>query len=259
MKKSTGAIALLGGGEWTEPCRGLDSHLLHLAESDEVLILPTRGRVRAPRAGRRAGDRPGSRASGANATGLPVFNRRDAEADENVAAMRVARFVYLADGSPLHLRSVLKGSPLFDALLYAHGRGAVIAASGAGATVICDPMVDPRGGAYTVGLGIVPGVAVFPDHAGAADHRRERSLELQPADAVLVGLDQHTAIVRETSGQWNVIGAGHATVYRVRCRGAEARRRRHRRPRRGSHRLATSRWSYSLRPSFRLRPPPAIR
>ena len=54
---------------------------------------------------------------GATATGLPVLNRRDAEADENVAAMRAAKFVYLADGSPLHLRSVLKGSALFDALL----------------------------------------------------------------------------------------------------------------------------------------------
>jgi len=214
MKKSAGAIALLGGGEWTEPYRGLDSHLLHLAESDEVLVLPSAAAFEHPE---RAVERATAwfKGLGATATGLPVFNRRDAEADENVAAMRVARFVYLADGSPLHLRSVLKGSPLFDALLYAHGRGAVIAASGAGATCICDPMVDPRGGAYTVGLGIVPGVAVFPDHAGAADHRRERSLELQPADAVLVGLDQHTAIVHETSGQWNVIGAGQATVYRA--------------------------------------------
>jgi cyanophycinase len=213
MKKSAGAIALLGGGEWTEAYRGLDSHLLHLAESDEVLILPSAAAFEHPE---RAVERASAwfKGLGANATGLPVLNRRDAEADENVAAMRVARFVYLSDGSPLHLRSVLKSSPLFDALLYAHGRGAVIAASGAGATCICDPMVDPRGGAYTVGLGIVPGVAVFPDHAGAADHRRERSLELQPAEAVLVGLDRHTAIVRETSGQWNVIGAGHATVYR---------------------------------------------
>jgi cyanophycinase len=213
-KKSTGSIALLGGGEWTEPCRALDSHLLHLAESDEVLVVPTAAAFEHPeRAVARA--IAWFRGLGANAAGLPVFNRRDAEADEHIAAMRVARFVYLSDGSPLHLRSVLKGSPLFDALLYAHSRGAVIAASGAGATCVCDPMVDPRGGAYTVGLGIVPGVAVFPDHAGAADHRRERSLELQPADAVLVGLDQQTAIVRELSGQWNVIGAGHATVYRA--------------------------------------------
>jgi hypothetical protein len=56
---------------------------------------------------------------------------------------------------------------------------------------------------------------VFPDHAGAADHRRERSIELQPADSVLVGLDEHTAIVREESGEWSVIGPGLATVYRV--------------------------------------------
>jgi cyanophycinase len=213
MKRSAGSIALLGGGEWTEPCRALDSHLLHLAESDEVLIVPTAAAFEHPaRAVERAAE--WFRGLGAKATGLAVLNRRDAEADEMVAAMRVARFVYISDGSPLHLRSVLKGSPLFDALLYAHGRGAVIAASGAGATVVCDPMVDPRGGAYTVGLGIVSGLAVFPDHAGAADHRRERSLELQPDDAVLVGLDEHTAIVREASGRWNVMGSGHATVYR---------------------------------------------
>jgi cyanophycinase len=214
VKKAPGAIALLGGGEWTEPCRALDSRLLHLSGSDDVLVVPTAAAFEDP-------DRAIEQATvwfaglGAKATGLPVLNRRDAEADEHVAAMRVARFVYLADGSPLHLRSVLKGSALFDALLYAHSRGAVIAASGAGATVVCDPMVDPRGGAYTVGLGIVPGVAVFPDHAGAADHRRDRSIELQPADAVLVGLDEHTAIVREGEGVWNVIGPGHATVYRT--------------------------------------------
>ena len=214
MKKAPGSIALVGGGEWTEPCRALDSHLLRLADSDDVLILPTAAAFEHPeRAVEQAAD--WFRGLGAKATGLPVLNRRDAEADENVAAMRVARFVYLADGSPLHLRSVLKGSALFDALLYAHSRGAVIAASGAGATCVCDPMVDPRGGAYTVGLGIVQGLAVFPDHAGAADHRRERSLELQPSDAVLVGLDEQTAIVREASGRWTVMGAGNASVYRA--------------------------------------------
>jgi len=213
MKRPAGSIALVGGGEWTEPCRALDSRLLHLADTDEVLIVPTAAAFEHPdRAVEHATE--WFRGLGANAVGLAVLNRRDAETDEHVAAMRVARFVYLADGSPLHLRSVMKGSALFDALCYAHGRGAVIAASGAGATVVCDPMVDPRGGAYTVGLGIVRGVAVFPDHAGVADHRRERSLELQPDDAVLVGLDEHTAIVREPSGRWNVIGPGHATVYR---------------------------------------------
>ena len=105
---------------------------------------------------------------GARVAGLEVVNRRDAEDDANVAAGRATRaFIYLADGSPLHLRSVLKGSALYDALVRAYNSGAVIAASGAGATVFCDPMVDPRGGAYTVGLGLVPrpGRVPVPRHA----------------------------------------------------------------------------------------------
>ena len=110
--------------------------------------------------------------------------------------MRDARFVYFADGSPLHLRSVLKGSALFAALLAAYRSGAVLAASGAGATVLCDPMVDPRGGAYTVGLGLVEGLAIFPYHGSAADHLRERSIDLLPEAAVLVGIDEETALLR---------------------------------------------------------------
>src|SRR6185436_4918458 len=77
MRKSTGSIALLGGGEWTEPCRALDSHLLHLADCDEVLIVPTAAAFEHP-------DRSVEQAVawfaglGATATGLPVLNRRDA-------------------------------------------------------------------------------------------------------------------------------------------------------------------------------------
>ena len=41
-------------------------------------------------------------------------------------------------------------------------------ASGAGATLLCDPMVDPRGGAYTVGLGrgAQPRGVPVPRHRG---------------------------------------------------------------------------------------------
>jgi cyanophycinase len=202
------------------PCRPLDTRLLELAGTDEVLIVPTAAAFEHP-------DRVVEQASewfrelGAKVTGLRVLNRRDAEADANVTTMRAARFVYLADGSPLHLRSVLKGSALYDAIVHIYDAGAVIAASGAGATVLCDPMVDPRGGAYTVGLGLASGLAVFPYHGTAADHLRERSIELLPAEAVLVGVDEQTALVREADGQWEVVGAGAVTVYR---RGEQPRR-----------------------------------
>lgn len=211
-----GTLALVGGGEWCEPCRPLDESLLAASGADEVVVLATAAAFEHPeRVLARAGAWFAS--LGATATGLDVLTRRDAERDDVLARVESARFVYIADGSPLHLRSVLKGSALFDAIVRAHARGAVLAASGAGATLVCDPMVDPRGGAYTVGLGVVQGLAVFPYHGTAADHLRERSLELLPADATLVGLDEHTALVRAAKG-WQVVGPGRATLYR---RGAE--------------------------------------
>jgi cyanophycinase len=213
VKKPTGTLALLGGGEWTPASHDLDVRLLELAASDEVLVVPTASAFEHPeRVVERAGEWFGT--LGAKVRALEVENRRDAQADEHVAKVRAAKFVYVADGSPLHLRSVLKGSALYDALVQAYVGGAVVAASGAGATVLCDPMVDPRGGAYTVGLGIVQGIAVFPYHGSAADHLRERSVELLPPEAVLVGVDEHTALVREGAGDWQVAGGGVVTVYR---------------------------------------------
>jgi len=213
MSKSAGTVALVGGDEWTEPCAAFDTRLLELAGTDEVVVLPTAAAFEHPE---RAVERATAYFAklGARVTGLAVANRREAETDANVSAIRVARFIYFADGSPLHLRSVLKGSAFYEAIVYAYGRGAVVAASGAGATVLADPMVDPRGGAYTVGLGLVSGLAVFPYHGSAAEHLRERSVDLLARDAVLVGVDDQTAIVRVGDGPWEVMGAGGATVYR---------------------------------------------
>lgn len=207
-----GPLALIGGGEWCEPCRPLDEALLAAAGGDEVVILATAAAFERPE---RVLERGVAwfASLGASASGLDVLTRRDAERDDVVARAEAARFLYIADGSPLHLRSVLKGSALFDAMVRAHDRGAVLAASGAGATLVCDPMVDSRGGAYTVGLGVVTGLAVFPYHGTAADHLRERSLELLPAGVTLVGLDEHTALVREAK-RWRVVGPGNATLYR---------------------------------------------
>jgi cyanophycinase len=210
---TAGTLALLGGGEWHPACRPLDEALLASSGGTDVVVLAAAAAFEHP-------DRVVDHARtwfgelGAKVEALPVTNRRDAEQDAVVRTAAKARFLYIADGSPLHLRSVLKGSELFDAMVSAYRSGAVLAASGAGATLLCDPMVDPRGGAYTVGLGIVRGLAVFPYHGDAADHLRERSIELLPAEAALVGLDAHTALVRNGSDDWKVAGPGHATVYR---------------------------------------------
>jgi cyanophycinase len=212
-KKASGTLALVGGGEWRDGSEELDRALLEASDATELVVLPTAAAFEQPaKVAERAVDWFAK--LGAKATPIMVLNRRDADNDANVKAVKGAKFVYLADGSPLHLRSALKGSQLWDVIVGAYRAGGVLAASGAGATVICDPMVDPRGGAYTVGLGLVNGLAIFPYHGSTAEHLRDRSTELLPRDAVLAGVDGGTALVRDREGNWRALGGGSVTLYR---------------------------------------------
>lgn len=210
--RTTGTLALLGGGEWTAEARPLHEELIAGAQAREIVLLPTAAAYEEP-------ERTVEQAEAYFAElGLPVrtvraLHRAEAEDKTLARAVADARLLYVTDGSPLHLRSVLKDSVLFSAVADAYAGGATIVASGAGATVVCDPMVDPRGGAYTVGLGLVSGLAVFPYHGTAADHLRERSIDLLAADAVLAGVDEGTALVRDPDGAWRVAGAGSVTLY----------------------------------------------
>jgi cyanophycinase len=211
-KAARGTLALIGGGEWGPHTRELDARLLERSGGTDVVVLPTAAAFEHPeRIDTAAAAHFG--ALGASVEVLPVLHRREAEDESLAEVVRDAQLVYLADGSPLHLRSVLKGSALFAGLRAAYRSGAVVAASGAGATVLCDPMVDPRGGAYTVGLGLVADLAVFPYHGTAADHLRERSIDLLPRTAQLMGIDEETAAIREPDGSWSVAGAGAVTLY----------------------------------------------
>ncbi|HYD11026.1 MAG TPA: Type 1 glutamine amidotransferase-like domain-containing protein, partial [Acidimicrobiales bacterium] len=143
----TGTLALVGGGEWTDGCT-FDAALLAASGGSEVVVLPTAAAFEQP-------DKAVATATswfealGGTVRGLHVLNRRDALDPSNVDAVRAARFIYLSGGSPLHLRSVIKETPLWEALDDAWHGGAVVAGSSAGAMVLGDPMIDPRGGAFT--------------------------------------------------------------------------------------------------------------
>jgi len=207
-----GPLALVGGAEWSEGCV-FDRELLDASGTSEVLVLPTAAAYERPERAVVAASR-WFEAMGATVRGLMVLRRPDAEDVSAAAAIRESRFIYLGGGSPLHLRSVLKDTKVWSALEEAWQGGATLAGSSAGGMVLGDPMVDPRGGAYTVGLGLVPGLAIFPYHGRAAEHLRERSVDLLARDAVLVGVDEQTALVRTGDAPWEVMGAGSATVYR---------------------------------------------
>jgi cyanophycinase len=203
---------MVGGGEWQEGCRSFDSALLEAAATNEVLVLPTAAAFEHPQ---RAVDTASAyfEGLGGRVRGLMVLGRPDTEDPGNIKAVRESAFTYIGGGSPLHLRGVLKGSSLWEALLEAWREGAVLAASSAGAMVLCDPMVDPRGGAYTVGLGLVANLSVLPHHDTAPAHLKERTQELRPEGAILAGVDEQTALLRSPDGHWSAAGAGSVTLF----------------------------------------------
>jgi cyanophycinase len=215
MNNTSGTLALVGGGEWTTGCE-FDQELLKASGGDEVVVLPTAAAYEHPErtalaAAQWFGD------FGAKVEGLMVVNRSDAQDPGTAAVVRRARFIYLSSGSPLHLRSVLKGSKVFEALTQAWHDGAVIAGSGAGAMVLTDPMVDPRGGALTVGLGLVPKLAVITNfgdrHEDAHGEKLHRSVVLAPKGLPVVGIPERSALILDPEGSWRSAGVSPVSVY----------------------------------------------
>jgi cyanophycinase len=212
---SAGTLALVGGAEWSEGC-DFDRDLLAASGGTEVLVLPTAAAYERP-------ERLVVSAAewfsglGAEVEGLMVLTRADAQDAAAADLVRRARFIYLSGGSSLHLRSVLKGSAVFGALREAWEGGAVVAGAGAGAMALTDPMVDPRGGALTVGLGLIEGLAVFTHYGDVAEdahgEKLHRSVTLAPQGLPVVGLPERTALIRGPEGSWRGVGVARPAVF----------------------------------------------
>jgi cyanophycinase len=215
MDTAPGVLALVGGGEWSEGC-SFDAGFLAASGSDEVLVLPTAAAYEHP-------ERQVVRAAewfapiGGRVEGLMVLSRADAEDSGAAAVMRAARFVYLNGSSPMHIRSVLKHSAVWDALVEAWAGGAVVVGSSGAAMALTDPMVDARGGGLTIGLGLRSGLAVVPHfgdtHEDEHGEKLHRSVQLAPAGTPVAGIPERTALIRDPDGRWRADGLGDVAVY----------------------------------------------
>ncbi len=119
-----GVLALIGGGELTESCASFDKELLQSSRGTEVVVLPTAAAFSNP-------TKLVARATewfatlGATVREVPVLQRPAALDPANADIVRGARLIYFVGDSPLHLRSVLKETPLWEAVREAWGGGAV--------------------------------------------------------------------------------------------------------------------------------------
>jgi cyanophycinase len=98
---------------------------------------------------------------------------------------------------------VLKATPLWQAISDVLDAGGVVAATGGSAAAMCDPMVDPRGGAFTLGLGLAVGLALVTEAETWSSERLHRTLKL--ANTPVVELPTGAALLRTADG-WEQVG-----------------------------------------------------
>ena len=198
----TGTIALQGGGPFVAN-DDLDRRLLATVGATKALVLPTADAFEHPERLVAAAMTWGERL-GCEVEALMVLRRGEAMEAGAADVMRAARAVYFVGDQPLHLRSVLKDSPLWDALVEVLAGGGLVVGTAGSAAALCDPMVDPRGGAFTLGLGLVPNLALVTEAESWSPERRHRTCEL--ANTTLAVLHTGDALVRSRSG-WELVGA----------------------------------------------------
>ena len=216
MTAPTGTFVLLGSeAARDEP---LARMLLELAPGPRVAVLPLAAAFGSPEHVVVAAATWLSEV-GAEVEGVMALNRSEADTAELAARVADADIALVVDGSALHLRTALKSTHLLAELEALLGRGGVLVAEGSSATVLCDPMVDPRGGAPTVGLGILRGMTVISHIAGESEEtatdKLARTASLVPPELPVLGLAADAGVVVDADRRLRVIGTGAVSVLRA--------------------------------------------
>ena len=209
----TGALALVGSGEYLPQMQSLEAALIE----DAVQRGKRRAYVQIPTAaGRESAERleywrtlgaEQGRRIGVETTFLPVLNREHAEDAQLASRIENTALVYMSGGDPRYLAESLRGTRV-GAAIETHWRtGGALAGCSAGAMVMGRhvPSFRLHFGTATEGLAITPGIQVLPHF----NRIFELAFKGSSADGVLLGIEDLTALVKVSGGdRWRVEGRG---------------------------------------------------
>ena len=142
-----------------------------------------------------------------------------AQADDPAVATALADVdaVFMTGGNQLKLTAVVAGTAFGAAVTAAHGRGAVVGGTSAGASAVSEHMIafgedvdSPRQGttASAAGLGLLRDVVVDQHFAQRNRYARLLSLVARSPRLLGMGVDEDTAAVVRGGRDLEVVGAG---------------------------------------------------
>ena len=201
-----GTIALEGDGPFAAN-DDLDRRLLTELGADRVVVLPTADAFEEPAQLVAAAMDWGERLD-VVVEALMVMQRHDAEDEGAAEVVRAAEAVWFVGDSALHLRSAMRDTAVWRAVEGVVAAGGLVVGVGSAATALGDPMLDQRGAALTLGLGLLRGVAIVPGAETRSHDRQVRTREL--ADTPLVELPTGAALVWR-AGRFELVGDAAVT------------------------------------------------
>ncbi|HEX5334307.1 MAG TPA: cyanophycinase [Propionicimonas sp.] len=129
--------------------------------------------------------------------------------------------VFMTGGNQLKLSQLFVGTPLADAIARAHQRGAVVAGTSAGASIMSSFMISlgadgvtprQRSSQLTSGLGLLPGVIIDQHFDQRARYGRLMSLVASSPNLLGMGIDEDTAAEVRDGRRLMVVGSGAVFV-----------------------------------------------
>lgn len=216
----SGTLALVGGGDY-EQSEQVDRFLLELAGGPDtpVVFLPT------SHPSRLIGEKfteyyqsLGVR----NVRVAPVYERKDAENEDNALLLREAGLIFIGWGSENRLQQAVTNTPVLTAMEEAYRRGAVLAGTSAGARASGEMVISAANGPVGLreGLEIRPGFNWVPGmviEAHLSEWNRYGHLLLMGAlhpELTWIGIDERTSLVIHPDGDAEVVGSGNVFVAR---------------------------------------------
>jgi cyanophycinase len=221
MNEKTGAIALVGSGEYLPQMLELENSLLQRAVSfgknNSYVQIPTgAGKEGADRLEywKKRGQDQAMRI-GTECIYLPIYSRDDAFNSEYIERVKSAGLIYFSGGDPSHIAEVFKGSPLWDAIVAQWESGTSLAGCSAGAMAFGGKIIGIRRSHVTEGLGLLPEIEVIPHYdkfLGWLPDRITAAIIREDANTTLLGIDEDTALYYTDA--WRKFGRGKVHVLR---------------------------------------------
>ena len=221
MDQNSGAIALVGSGEYSVQMQELETQLLHRAISrgkkNSFVQIPTASshegeasRAKWKRLGEEQSERIGS-----ECIYLPIHEREDAFNPEFVDSLEGAGLIYFSGGDPHRVAEIYRDTPVWQKIVEQWRSGSSLAGCSAGAMAFGGSIMGLRRSSHSAGLALLPDIEVIPHYdkmLGWLPDRVAAFIAQNISQSTLLGIDENTALVYTDA--WRKYGRGNVHVLR---------------------------------------------